>query len=100
MRGAVLSAARLAPVASCYAVQGCLPVQCLVLSLEMLTLCTLKPYRYAMYGMLLLFAALVNCCTIDWFDPWPAEALKVPTNATVLICTHAHVPDCATAITV
>jgi len=22
------------------------------------------------------FPSLVNCCTIDWFDPWPDEALR------------------------
>ena len=22
------------------------------------------------------FPALVNCCTIDWYDLWPAEALQ------------------------
>jgi len=23
------------------------------------------------------FPSLVNCCTIDWFQSWPADALKV-----------------------
>lgn len=22
------------------------------------------------------FPSLVNCCTLDWFDNWPEEALK------------------------
>lgn len=21
------------------------------------------------------FPSIINCCTIDWYDPWPAEAL-------------------------
>lgn len=22
-----------------------------------------------------MFPSLVNCCTIDWFEPWPEDAL-------------------------
>jgi dynein heavy chain len=22
-----------------------------------------------------MFPSLVNCCTINWFDPWPEDAL-------------------------
>jgi len=28
-----------------------------------------------------MFPALVNCCTIDWFNPWPAEALSSVADA-------------------
>ncbi|CAM9174640.1 unnamed protein product, partial [Chrysoparadoxa australica] len=28
-----------------------------------------------------MFPSLVNCCTIDWFDKWPAEALGGVANA-------------------
>ena len=26
------------------------------------------------------FPSLVNCCTIDWFTPWPKEALLEVAN--------------------
>jgi P-loop containing dynein motor region D4 len=40
---------------------------------------------------MLLSTALVNCCTIDWFDPWPAEALKVHTSTVTVIRMYAFV---------
>jgi len=48
---------------------------------------------------------MINCCTVDWFDDWPKEALEiighkyldkvdVPKeikNATVIVCQHFHI---------
>ena len=32
------------------------------------------------------FPALVNNCTIDWFDPWPAQALQSVAGAFLQVC--------------
>ncbi|KAG5177491.1 dynein heavy chain and region D6 of dynein motor-domain-containing protein [Tribonema minus] len=36
----------------------------------------MSPIGEAFRDRLRMFPALVNCCTIDWFEKWPAEALK------------------------
>jgi dynein heavy chain len=36
----------------------------------------MSPIGEAFKVRLRMFPALVNCCTIDWFLPWPKEALK------------------------
>lgn len=52
-----------------------------------------------------LFPSLVNCCTIDWFESWPEEALEMVArtwiedinatdeikNASVIACKYFHV---------
>ncbi|BBM97612.1 dynein axonemal heavy chain [Marchantia polymorpha subsp. ruderalis] len=41
----------------------------------------MSPFGDAFRTRLRMFPSLVNCCTIDWFSEWPAEALKsVATN--------------------
>ena len=35
-----------------------------------------SPVGDGMRNRCLKFPALVNCCTIDWFQPWPEEALQ------------------------
>jgi dynein heavy chain, axonemal len=35
----------------------------------------LSPVGEALRTRIRMFPSLVNCCTIDWFDQWPAEAL-------------------------
>ena len=37
----------------------------------------MSPIGEAFRTRLRKFPSLVNCCTIDWFKPWPADALEV-----------------------
>ena len=32
------------------------------------------------------FPSLVNCCTIDWFSEWPADALKSVASQFLKVC--------------
>lgn len=41
-----------------------------------LTSCPLSPIGEVFRARLRQFPSLVNCCTIDWFNEWPAEALE------------------------
>ncbi|KAL0488326.1 dynein heavy chain [Acrasis kona] len=36
----------------------------------------MSPVGDAFRNRIRMFPSLVNCCTIDWFDEWPKEALK------------------------
>lgn len=37
---------------------------------------SLSPIGEVFRARLRQFPSLVNCCTIDWFNEWPAEALQ------------------------
>lgn len=64
----------------------------------------MSPIGDAFRRRLRMFPSLVNCCTIDWFRPWPADALdavastfleevemeKHNRQSTVEMCKHFH----------
>ena len=35
----------------------------------------MSPLGDAFWNRLRMFPALINCCTINWFEEWPEEAL-------------------------
>ena len=36
----------------------------------------ISPLGEQLRAYLRMFPSLASCCTIDWFDPWPADALR------------------------
>lgn len=43
-----------------------------------------------------MFPSLVNCCSIDWFETWPADALlSVAENSLTDICDDDMLPNLA-----
>ena len=40
----------------------------------------MSPIGEAFRNRLRKFPSLVNCCTIDWFQPWPQDALEAVAN--------------------
>ncbi|XP_015752501.1 PREDICTED: dynein heavy chain 12, axonemal-like [Acropora digitifera] len=64
----------------------------------------MSPIGDAFRNRLRQFPALINCCTIDWFQPWPEDALEMVANKflqdvemtdnerkeVVPICQHFH----------
>lgn len=51
----------------------------------------LSPIGDAFRIRLRMYPSLVNCCTIDWFDEWPEDALEqVVSNNIVLMLSYVH----------
>lgn len=64
----------------------------------------MSPIGDAFRNRLRKFPSLINCCTIDWFQAWPDDALELVANkfledvhlednvrtATVSLCKHFH----------
>lgn len=40
----------------------------------------LSPVGSALRVRMRMFPSIVNCCTIDWLNPWPQEALMTVAN--------------------
>uniref|UniRef100_A0A8C8BKI7 Dynein axonemal heavy chain 3 n=1 Tax=Otus sunia TaxID=257818 RepID=A0A8C8BKI7_9STRI len=40
----------------------------------------MSPIGDAFRNRLRMFPSLINCCTIDWFQPWPTDALEMVAN--------------------
>jgi dynein heavy chain len=40
----------------------------------------MSPIGDAFRNRLRMYPSLVNCCTIDWFPPWPEDALEIVAN--------------------
>lgn len=40
----------------------------------------MSPVGDAFRNRLRMFPSLINCCTIDWFQTWPADALEMAAN--------------------
>eukprot|EP00118_Oscarella_pearsei_P019988 m.215265 g.215265 ORF g.215265 m.215265 type:complete len:3605 (+) comp39831_c0_seq13:113-10927(+) len=64
----------------------------------------MSPIGDALRSRLRMFPSLINCCTIDWFQAWPDDALELVANKfledveleddvrqqTVFMCKHFH----------
>lgn len=40
----------------------------------------MSPIGDAFRTRLRMFPSLINCCTIDWFQAWPTDALELVAN--------------------
>lgn len=40
----------------------------------------MSPIGDAFRNRLRMFPSLINCCTIDWFQAWPSDALEMVAN--------------------
>jgi len=58
----------------------------------------MSPIGDAFKRRLRMFPSLVNCCAIDWFLPWPKEALQ--SVAEVFLSTVPELPDIAGIISI
>ena len=57
----------------------------------------MSPIGDAFRNRLRKFPSLVNCCTIDWFQSWPADALQVALRYCLCgrrLMPHSHVRSC------